>query len=193
MDRTKKVTIRIACIHALERGIQPLDFTSSQKTLTPWENTLLTFLKDLHKRAQRWVLTSEDLRPATMKLIAVLLTNMPPYYFAQHVDPYISVELCPRPKLKPHVYVCLLQLLRGRFYPDSKEGARKVVEDGEEGRDFVERFRFLTRPVEEEGKEVVTARCKEIADILFVRRKGAFGVENLDLVVEIVVQMAVHK
>ncbi|KAJ3049692.1 hypothetical protein HK097_009334, partial [Rhizophlyctis rosea] len=106
LDRSKKTSIRIACIHALERAIQPLDFTSSQKTLTPWENTLLAFLKDLHKRAQRWVLTSEDLRPATMKLIAVLLTNMPPYYFAQHVDPYISVELCPRPKLKPHVYSC---------------------------------------------------------------------------------------
>ncbi|KAJ3044954.1 hypothetical protein HDV00_000238 [Rhizophlyctis rosea] len=206
IDKTKKPQLRIACIHALERSIQPLDFTPSQKILQPWESTLLAFLKDLHKKAQRWVIQSEELRPATMKLLAVLLVNMPGYYFAQQVDIYITSDLAPRPKLKSYVYGCLLQLLSGRFYADTKTRARALVEgsastsnhDGNDAASIREvggdvgRFAYLTRPVGEEGYDVMTARVKEIADILFVKRKGPIGVENLDTVVGVVVQMAVH-
>jgi hypothetical protein len=51
-------------------------------------------------------------------------------------------------------------------------------------------FSFLTRPVDDENRITVEERMKSLIDRVFVKRKGNIGVENLDLCVDIVVQIA---
>ncbi|KAJ3288624.1 hypothetical protein HK104_008062 [Borealophlyctis nickersoniae] len=186
-DKAKKTVVKLAIIQAIERLVQPLDFTKSA-IQEPWEVALYREVLDLHKRSRKWA-TSEDLRGPSLRLAVIILVNSPLDYFNQHIHAFITTDLCPKPKLKPHVYGCLLQLLRGRYYLDTRLHSRELAA----GMFSVsEAYQYLTRAPEEESPDVVTARLKEIADILFVRRKGLIGAENLDVCADIVVQMAVH-
>ncbi|KAJ3127740.1 hypothetical protein HK098_005857 [Nowakowskiella sp. JEL0407] len=186
-ERTKRSVLRMAIIQALERLIQPLDYTAQ----TPIENfhvPLINEVVELHKRARKWTAT-EELRGAALRLIVIILVNSKMEYFGTHIDNYLNMDLCAKTKVKSYVYDCLLQLLRGRFYLDTRNHAREQTKGTFK---ISEAYRFITRPFEDEVQDVIVLRLKQIADLLVVRRKGPIGDQNLDICADIFVQMAVH-
>ncbi|KAI8802456.1 hypothetical protein BJ742DRAFT_542930 [Cladochytrium replicatum] len=186
-DRVKKTAVRVAIIVALERLVQPLDY-SAPSQIEPWETPLINEIVELHKRAKKWA-QSEDLRGAALRLVAIILVNSKIDYFGKNIETYLREDLCGKTKIKPYIYDCLLQLLRGRYYLDTLLHARQRVNGTF---NISEAYAFVTRPLGEEASDEVVKRLREIADLLFVRRKGPIGEENLDTCAEIVVQMAVH-
>ncbi|KAJ1547040.1 hypothetical protein HK096_004430, partial [Nowakowskiella sp. JEL0078] len=186
-DRTKRNVVRMAIIQSLERLLQPLDYTSQ----TPIENfhiPLINEVVELHKKARKWSST-EELRGASLRLIVIILVNSKMEYFGSHIDNYLNSDLCAKAKVRPYAYDCLLQLLRGRFYLDTRIHARQQVNNTFK---ISEAYEYITRPFEDELQDVIVQRLKLIADLLLVRRKGPIGEQNLDVCAEIFVQMAVH-
>ncbi|KAJ3196625.1 hypothetical protein HK101_008306 [Irineochytrium annulatum] len=187
-ERVKRNVVRLAVVQALERLVQPLDYTSPTAN-QPWEIGMHSELIELHKYARKWAGT-EELRHASLRLCIVIVNNTRIEYFAQSIDPLFN-DLCPggNKKLRPHVYDCVLQLLRGRYYLDTKSNARDRVNGSFS---LAASYGHLTRPVEDESPEILTERIKNFADALFIKKKGPIGMDNLDTCVEIVVQMAAH-
>ncbi|KAI8848959.1 hypothetical protein BC829DRAFT_443421 [Chytridium lagenaria] len=167
-------------IQALERLVQPLDYTSASSN-QPWEI-------GMHNEfARKWA-SSEDLRPAALRLCIVIALNTRIEFFEQCIDIIIG-ELFSKAKLKPYVYDCVLQILRGRYYVDTKINAReKIVGD----LSLSSSYGYLTRPYAEENFDVITDRMRYFADLLFVKRKGPIPPEYLDTCVDVLVQMAAH-
>ncbi|TPX32743.1 hypothetical protein SmJEL517_g04215 [Synchytrium microbalum] len=200
IDRTKKTVVRVAAIQALEYIIRPLDYTSAGgKPRQPWEVMLVDEIYELYKRARRWAV-DEQVRRCSFRLIVAILVNSPYEFFRSHIDNFVLKDLIiattvnPQSKRKPDmfrpfVYECVLQLLRGRFYTDTKDQARQRI-----ARTFSQSasFMFMTRPLGEEPAEVINRRLKDMADALFFKRTRTFGVENLDVCVDLTVQMGVQ-
>ncbi|KAJ3220359.1 hypothetical protein HDU67_000026 [Dinochytrium kinnereticum] len=185
-ERNKKLVVRLSVIQALERLVQPLDYTSASSN-QPWEIGMHSELVELFKFARKWA-SSEDLRPAALRLCIVIALNTRVDFFNQCIDILIS-ELFAKPKFKPYVYDCVLQILRGRYYVDTKVNARERIMGD---LSLSSSYGHLTRPYQEESFDVVTDRMKYFADLLFVKRKGPVPPEYLDTCVDVLVQMAAH-
>ncbi|RKO88009.1 hypothetical protein BDK51DRAFT_32977, partial [Blyttiomyces helicus] len=114
-------------------------------------------LTNLHNRARKWSKDS-DLRPSSTRLTSTLLANMPLRYFAFHFPTFLSEDVAPKPKLKPHAYATILKLLRGRYHPDLRGDARRRFQKADV-------YRVGMRPEGEEELGVVTGRLKAVADV----------------------------
>ncbi len=143
-------------------------------------------MHEIHKKARKWIM-DDDLRSYSLRLTTVILANSRVDFFNEHVDTLLYAELFSKPKLKSYVYECTLQFLRGRFYMDTLVNARARAYGTFT---TAKSFSFLTRPVDDENRITVEERMKSLIDRVFVKRKGNIGVENLDLCVDIVVQIA---
>ncbi|KAJ3026654.1 UNVERIFIED_CONTAM: hypothetical protein HDU68_005289 [Siphonaria sp. JEL0065] len=186
-ERTKKTVIRLAIIQCLEKIVQPLDFTLSEG-MEPWESQIHREMMDLYKTVTKWGNASDDLKAAATRVCITILVNSS-YEFFQPTVSALLVDLVNKPKIKPYVYHSILQILRGRFFLDTKDTAlSKLVSkfSKEEG------FGHLCRPFGEESQQIISDRIKFIADSLFVRRKDRIPTDCVDVVIEILVQMAAH-
>ncbi|KAJ3403215.1 hypothetical protein HDU80_004376 [Chytriomyces hyalinus] len=188
-DRNKKTIVRLCILQCLEKIIQPLDFTR-REGLEAWESGLNREMMDLYKTVTKWGAASDDLRAAATRVCVAIVVNSS-YEFFQPTGSALLVDLLNRPKTKPYVYHCILQLLRGRWFLDTKQNAWNRLRGCFSA---VEAYAHLTRPVDQESRQAVADRVKFIADGLFVRRKDRTGVsaDNLEVVVEILIQMAAH-
>ncbi|KAJ3102961.1 hypothetical protein HDU97_000200 [Phlyctochytrium planicorne] len=185
-ERNKKLVVRLSVIQALERLVQPLDFTNPSND-QPWEIGMHNELVELFKFSRKWA-SSEDLRPAALRLCIVIALNTNFDFFQQCMDIIIN-ELFAKAKIKPYVYDCILQILRGRYYVDTKNNAReRIVGD----LSLAASYGFLTRPYAEEDYDAITERMKYFADNLFVKKKGPIPINYLDTCVDVLVQMAAH-
>ncbi|KAJ3084219.1 hypothetical protein HDU99_002584 [Rhizoclosmatium hyalinum] len=186
-EKSKKTVVRLAVIQCLEKIVQPLDFTMSE-SLEPWESQLNREMMELYKLVNKWGNSSDDLKAAATRVCVTILCNSS-YEFFQPTVAVLLVELAGKPKIKPYVYHSLLQLLRGRFYLDSKDTALSKLLgtfSAEEG------YSYLSRPAGEESQDAISDRIKYIADVFFVKRREKIPVDCIDVVVEILVQMAAH-
>ncbi|KAJ3069221.1 hypothetical protein HDU98_007718 [Podochytrium sp. JEL0797] len=184
-ERTKKTVVRLAIIQCLEKIVQPMDFTASEG-LEPWESQLHREMMELYKTLTKWGNASEDLKAAATRACITILTNVS-YEFFQPSMSALLVDLVSKPKIKPFVYHSVLLILRGRFFLDTKETALSKLLDKftvEEG------FSYLCRHPGEESQHIISDRIKFIADSLFVRRKERIPTDCIDVVIEILVQMA---
>ncbi|KAI9352177.1 hypothetical protein BDR26DRAFT_929634 [Obelidium mucronatum] len=179
-ERTKKTVVRLAIIQCLEKIVQPLDFTLSEG-MEPWESQLHREMMDLYKTVSRWGNASEDLKAAATRVCITILANAS-YEFFQPTLSALLVDLVNKPKIKPYVYHGVLQILRGRFFLDTKDTAlSKLINKFS----TEESFGYLCRPFGEESQQVISDRIKFIADSLFVRRKDKIPTDCMDVVNEI--------
>ncbi|KAI8622831.1 hypothetical protein BC830DRAFT_1223695 [Chytriomyces sp. MP71] len=186
-ERNKKTVVRLCILQTIEKLVQPLDFTR-REALESWESGLNREMMELYKTVARWGSTSEDLRAAATRVCVVIVVNSS-FEFFQPTISSLLLDLLNRPKAKPYVYHCILQLLRGRWFADTKQNAYNRLRGLYSA---VEAYGFLCRPVDQESRQSVADRIKFIADSLFVRRKERISVDNLEIVVEILIQMAAH-
>ncbi|KAI9332311.1 hypothetical protein DFJ73DRAFT_897510 [Zopfochytrium polystomum] len=173
-EKNKKPVIRLAIIQALERLVQPLDFAIRVQNPELWEVGMHNELIDLHKYARRWASSSDELRAAATRLCTIIVLNTTLEYFRANVDTLMQDIFAPvmSPRnsqkapiaIQPYVYECALQLLRGRYG-------------------------YLTRPLGDETPDIVSDRLKNIAEALFINRRGPIGPDHLDACVEIIMQM----
>ena len=214
MEKSKKTALKVAAIQALEYQIRPLDYTSEGgDALQSWEVMLLEEIYEVYKKSRRWA-NSDELKRVSYKLMVCILVNCPHEYFQTHIDSFIVKDLCiafpvnaqqQQPfgrqgtlsrtpaasyAFRPYVYECVLQLLRGRFYPDSKEHARQRIAGTFS---LSASYMTMTRPRGEETSDVINRRLNLIADLLFFKRSRTFGADNLDVCADITVQVGVHK
>ncbi|KAI9203951.1 uncharacterized protein BJ171DRAFT_442776 [Polychytrium aggregatum] len=191
-EKAKKASVRIAVIQAIERLVQPLDFTAMLGN-EKWETHMYNEVSDLYVRAKRWS-QIDDLRGAALRLCIIILANSPKTFFQTHGNTFLSLEIAPLLKETKHskrnkdhhAYDCILQFLRGRFYLDNKAFARSFGTFT-----LAESYGYMSRPVGEESPNQLSDRVKDITDMLFYRQKP-FGKDNLETLSEILVHMATH-
>lgn len=188
-ERNKKTILRISIILSLERVVQPIDLTK-MLAREQYQVAIMNELYDLRKKAMKWA-KDDDLKPSCFRLSGVILLNSPLDYFSQNIDQFI-LDLLPKSKVKPFVYDCVLQLLRGRYYVESLHNSRNRV-FGSFSISESYRSDCISRPANEESQEVIDYRVQELAARIFIKRKNAIGFEHIEKCVEIVVQMAVHR
>ncbi|KAI9360796.1 hypothetical protein DFJ73DRAFT_59013 [Zopfochytrium polystomum] len=201
-EKNKKTNVRLAVIQALERLVQPIDFSSKNTAPDPWEMTFHNELVELHRLARRWANSSEDLRAAAVRLSTIITLNTNFEYFRTNIDTLLQdMFVSPPPptlgiitrtntvksSLQSHAFECALQLLRGRYYIDTLSNSRDRLMNTFSVSDS---YSYLTRPAGEEPLEAIIARLKIISDALFVNRRGPLNHDYLDTCVDIVVQMA---
>jgi hypothetical protein len=150
----------------------------------------LNELHDLRRRASKWS-RDDDLRPSCLRLMGVILLNSKYDYFRDNIDVYIQQDLIPKPKVKPYIYDSVLQLLRGRFYPESLGNIRKRIMGKYQVSDCYAP-QCSTRPAYEEGQDVIESRLTLLASKLFINRANNFGEGVIGTCVQIIVQMAVQ-
>jgi hypothetical protein len=198
-EKAKKTSIRITIIRSLERIVQPIDMTSvdavepSQIAMYVWLliSCRLNELHDLRRKASKWA-RDDDLRSSCLRLMGVILMNSKLDYFSENIDAYITHDLLPKPKVKPYIYESVLQLLRGRFYPESLVNIRKRIMGKYVVTDCYTP-QALTRPAYEEGQDVIESRLTTLASRLFINRANNFGPDVINTCVQIIVQMAVQR
>ncbi|KAJ3353082.1 hypothetical protein HDU83_007237 [Entophlyctis luteolus] len=184
-EKTKKSVVKFAIISCLEKIAQSMNF-SSVDVMSPWQAQLHREMMELYKTMMRWGNTSEDLKAASVRVCVAILANSS-FEFFQPTMMALLTELVTRPKPKPYVFQVILQILRGRFFLDTKETAFAKVLDKFT---MVEAFSYMPRPVGEESQQLVSERVKFIAENLFIRRRERLPSESIDTVVAILVQMA---
>eukprot|EP00842_Homolaphlyctis_polyrhiza_P004116 jgi/Hompol1/4705/HPOL_003827-RA len=185
-DKSRKTSVKVAAVQALERIIQPLDYTRAHAD--PWHASVSTEIIDVYKRTRKWA-TSEDERPAALRLLVAVLVNSRFEFFAQNMDAFLTTDLCPKGKIKPYAYDCILQLLRGKYYVDTRLHWRQRAEGVYE---FGKSYGSLTRSPEDQSPGGVANRLSVIAELFFFRRKGPITDDLLDICADIVVQITAH-
>ena len=146
---------------------------------------MISEIYELYKKVKKWT-RDDDLKAGCYKLLGTILINSKADFFSQNIETYFE-DLFPKNKYKPFVYSCVLQLLRGNFFPDDLRNTLKKI-SGTFNKSVG--YSSRTRPFVEEAKNVYEARIADIADRLFVKRKGYLGIENVDVCSDILVQMA---
>ncbi|KAL2913874.1 hypothetical protein HK105_206608 [Polyrhizophydium stewartii] len=184
-DKTRKLPLRLAAIQALERLMQSLDYTGSRAA---FEAALCSEIHELYKKARKWA-SNDDERPAALRILVAILVNSRFEFFAQNMDAFLNTDLCPKGKVKPHAYDSILQLLRGRYYADTREHWRQRANGTFE---FGRSYGSLTRAPEDQSLGGVANRLNVICELLFFRRKGIIPDDSLDVCSDIVVQIAAH-
>ncbi|KAI8928058.1 hypothetical protein BC831DRAFT_397976 [Entophlyctis helioformis] len=186
-DRSKKTPVKIAIIQALEHLIQPLDFCANVPRVS-WESSLWNEIADVYKKARKWVSVDDD-KSAALSLLVAVLVNARFDFFAQNIDGFINSDLFPKGKVKAHAYQCILQLLRGQYFVNTREHWRQRANGTFE---LGQAYASLTRAPEDQSPGSVANRLTAIAELVFFRRKSAIADEHLDICSDIVVQIAAH-
>ncbi|KAJ3135053.1 hypothetical protein HK100_003069 [Physocladia obscura] len=184
-EKTKKAVVKLAVVQCLEKIVQPIDFTSSDR-LEAWESQLFRKLAELYDTLTKWGNTSEDMKAATTRVRVAILANSTYEYF-QPTMTTLLVELLSKPKPKSFVFHAILQILRGRFFLDTKDTALSKLLDTFSP---VEAYGYMPRPVGEESQQTVADRVRYISEQLFIKRKERVPTDSVDIVVAILLQMA---
>ncbi|XJO76698.1 hypothetical protein BDV3_007190 [Batrachochytrium dendrobatidis] len=184
-DKSRKTSLKIAAIQALERLIQPLEFGSQCLVGEP---AIWNEVADIYKKARKWS-SNEDEKSSALHLLVIILVNARFEFFAQNMDSFLNSDLCPKGKVKSYSYECILQLLRGRYYNDTREHWRERANGTFH---FGHAYGSLTRSPEDQSSGGVANRLNVICELLFFRRKGPILDEHLDTCVDIVVQISAH-
>ncbi|KAJ1334486.1 hypothetical protein BSLG_007641 [Batrachochytrium salamandrivorans] len=121
--------------------------------------------------------------------MVIILVNARFEFFAQNIDSFLNADLCPKAKVKPYSFECILQLLRGRYYVDTREHWRGRANGTFQ---FGKSYGSLTRAPEDQSSGGVANRLNIICELLFFRRKGPIPDDYLDVCVDIVVQITAH-
>jgi hypothetical protein len=127
------------------------------------------------------------MRAAATRLCINILLNCSIEFYGTCIDALLTDLLA---KKKAHVHECVLQILRGRYYVDTRLNARARIHNNFS---ISLSYGYLTRPVQDESTEAIADRIKVISEALFLKKKGPIGMEFLDTCVDIVVQMAAQK
>ncbi|KAH9273786.1 hypothetical protein BASA83_003780 [Batrachochytrium salamandrivorans] len=184
-DKIRKTSLKIAAIQALERLIQPLGFGTKQMIN---DANIWNEIAEIYKKARKWS-TFDDEKPAALHLMVIILVNARFEFFAQNIDSFLNADLCPKAKVKPYSFECILQLLRGRYYVDTREHWRGRANGTFQ---FGKSYGSLTRAPEDQSSGGVANRLNIICELLFFRRKGPIPDDYLDVCVDIVVQITAH-
>lgn len=142
----------------------------------------------LFKKAKKW-LAQESTRDASLSLMSVILANSKIDFFAQNVDSFINIDLCPKGKMKPYAYPCILRFLRGRYYQDTLENYQQ-----DSGADLIgKHYSFEMRPKNEQSSGPINNRIHLLAELMFFKSKAEFSSRDREIAVAIVVQFVAHR
>jgi hypothetical protein len=184
-DKAKKAAVKNAIIQLLERIVQP---HQSETVRRPEETLVWPEIAVLYKKARKWA-NSDDTKESALHLMTVILVNSRIDFFASNIDAFLNTDLCPKLKVRPYAYRCLLQLLRGKYYQDTlgnyEDAIRGTYVPGRH-------FSFLTRLPNEQSFGTMSNRLNAISDMMFFRKKYPIPEEFLDISASIVVQIAAH-
>jgi hypothetical protein len=184
-EKAKKTALKNAIIQLLERIVQPHQAESVRR---PEETLIWPEIAVLYKKARKWA-NSDDTKESALHLMTVILVNSRIDFFASNIDAFINTDLCPKLKVRPYAYRCLLQLLRGKYYQDTlinyEDAIRGTYVPGRH-------FSSLTRLPTEQSFGTMSNRLNAISDMMFFRKKYPIPEEFLDISSSIVVQIAAH-
>ena len=189
IEKSRKASIKNAALHTLCRFIQPLTFPLVAGSYL-WEQSLWGIVVEIHKKARKW-LAVDEIKPYALRLCAIILVNAPRSFFADNVDFFIMQDLspCAKGKSKLFMYETALQFLRGRFFADSACHLQQRVR-GEF--DMSESYSSTIRARGELSDKQTMQLLTSIWENIFQTKKQQFSYESVDVVAELVVQIAAH-
>ncbi len=185
-EKAKKNIVKVAVIQSIERLIQPLQTSAVSKTHN--ESLLWTEIINLYKKAKKWC-SNDDLRPAALSLMAVILVNSRIDMFASNIDSFINSELCSKNKVREYAYAPILQLLRGRFFEDTLDHVEEMIKGTYDAGLF---FSSITRAQDEQTHGTVSNRLNNIVSMMLFQKKGPLPEEHKETIVLIVAQIAAY-